>query len=166
MFLLARDRKHKLLTHLTELFLAYLLKISKDSTDFECALIRTQFSFSAVAFTLPSSLSHVMMVSRKVAESCDKPQLYLSYKVQKINVLFPNYWKKGLEILLNQLACHSHHHQKGWDCTDSLEMELFRCHMVGGTQNKCRGSNPSVLLDSRPRPTVVYYSITLNEKLF
>ena len=36
-------QKTQILTHLIELFLAYLLKISKDNKDFKCALIRTQF---------------------------------------------------------------------------------------------------------------------------
>lgn len=47
------------------------------------------------------------------------PISHVSYKIHKINILFPMYWKIVPDILLNQLGCPSHQSPEGWDFTDS-----------------------------------------------
>lgn len=76
-FLVARNRKLKLLAQLMELFLAYLLKISKGYVDFKCALIRTLVLFLCNCFHTAFLLVSFTMVSLRVAKSCSNPQIYV-----------------------------------------------------------------------------------------
>lgn len=71
-FLVASDRKLKVLAHLIELFLPYLLKISQGIMDFKYGSIKT-----LIIFTLPSALYHVKMVSPRGAKSWKNPQFHM-----------------------------------------------------------------------------------------
>lgn len=89
-------------------------------------LILLLYSYFHTAFC-PISCHDGLTWGSKIMEQ--SPISHVSYKIQKINILFPTYWKIVPDILLNQLGCHSHQSQEGWDCTDSLGAGALQNYM-------------------------------------